>query len=269
MDTITTLPPRTAAADTTILTSYFPVPLLGLVPINAFVLHAAEPVLVDTGMFRTQDDFMRELRSVVELARLRWIWLTHVDADHVGALDRVLAEAPEARVVTTFLGLGKQNLRSELSPDRVFLLNPGERLDVGDRKLLATRPPTYDAPETTAILDEKTGVLFSSDAFGAVLQDPIEEADALAPEDLRRGNILWATIDSPWLHAIDRAAFARALGAVRDLDPDVVLSSHLPPARRLLGRMIDHLEAAVTAPPFMGPNDATLRAAMGPMRTAT
>ena len=38
-----------AAPGIDVLTTNFPVPGLGLVPINAFVLHGAEPVLVDTG----------------------------------------------------------------------------------------------------------------------------------------------------------------------------------------------------------------------------
>ena len=36
-----------AAPDIDVLTSNFPVPGFGLIPINAFVLHAGEPVLVE------------------------------------------------------------------------------------------------------------------------------------------------------------------------------------------------------------------------------
>ena len=39
----------TAAPGIDVLTSSFPIPGFGLVPINAFVLHGPEPVLVDTG----------------------------------------------------------------------------------------------------------------------------------------------------------------------------------------------------------------------------
>ena len=50
-----------AAPDIDVLTSSFPVPGFGLIPINAFVLHAAEPVLVDTGTVVESDDFMDAL----------------------------------------------------------------------------------------------------------------------------------------------------------------------------------------------------------------
>jgi hypothetical protein len=39
----------TAAPDIDVVTSNFPIPGFGVVPINAFVLHGSEPVLVDTG----------------------------------------------------------------------------------------------------------------------------------------------------------------------------------------------------------------------------
>jgi flavorubredoxin len=39
-------------------------------------------------------------------ADVRWIWLTHPDRDHTGALFDLLEAAPQARLVTTFLGAG-------------------------------------------------------------------------------------------------------------------------------------------------------------------
>ena len=52
-----------AAPDIDVLTSTFAVPGFGLIPINAFVLHAAEPVLVDTGAVVESDEFMAALRT--------------------------------------------------------------------------------------------------------------------------------------------------------------------------------------------------------------
>ena len=42
-----------ASPDIDVLTTSFPIPGFGLVPINAFVLHGAEPILVDTGTVMT------------------------------------------------------------------------------------------------------------------------------------------------------------------------------------------------------------------------
>ncbi len=47
-----------AAPGIDVLTTSFAVPGFGLIPINAFVLHAAEPVLVDTGAVVESDEFL-------------------------------------------------------------------------------------------------------------------------------------------------------------------------------------------------------------------
>ena len=42
--------PHQAAPDTVVLPTFHPVPGLGVLPVNAFVIKAKEPVLVDTGL---------------------------------------------------------------------------------------------------------------------------------------------------------------------------------------------------------------------------
>ncbi|MEV2249771.1 hypothetical protein AB0I94_04280 [Streptomyces sp. NPDC050147] len=97
----------------------------------------------------------------------------------------LLVAAPEARVVTTFTGAGIMSCERPLPLDRVFLLNPGQTLDVGDRTLTGFRPPLFDNPATVGFLDGKSGVCFSSDCFGG----PMPSADLAQADDVRR---------SPW-----------------------------------------------------------------------
>jgi glyoxylase-like metal-dependent hydrolase (beta-lactamase superfamily II) len=255
--------------DVDVLTVTFPIPGFGFLPINAFVLHADEPVLIDTGPTLDGegkpliDRFMAALADALDPADIRWIWLTHTDQDHVGALNHVLEAAPRARVVTTFVGAGKMTLFNPLPMDRVLLLNPGQRLDVGDRTLTAFKPPTYDAPETTGFFDHESGVLFSSDSFGALLSSPQADARDLSAEELRDGQILWATVDSPWLHQVGETAFARGLEAIKAFSPRAVFSSHLPPAFEMTERLIETLDAARGAPLFVGPDQQQLEAMLG------
>src|SRR5579862_2073104 len=121
-----------AAPDVDVLTSTATIGGFGSLAINAFVFHGSEPMLVDTGTVIDADDFMVELRSIIDPADLRWIWLSHTDFDHIGALHRLLAENPRLRVITTFFGMGIMGLADPLPVDRVQLVNPGEQITIGE-----------------------------------------------------------------------------------------------------------------------------------------
>lgn len=262
MDTPRMLESRSPLPEIEVLVSYLPVPGYGVLPVNAFVLRAAEPMLVDTGLAALRRDFMESLRSAIDPQDLRWIWLTHTDPDHVGSLREVLAEAPNARVVTTFLGMAKMSLLG-LPVDRVYLLNPGQSLELGDRRIRAMRPPTFDAPETTAFFDEKTRALFSADAFGSLMSRPAENAADIGTSELRDGARTWATVDAPWLATVDEAKLRASLAVIRELEPELILSAHLPPAEGGMTELLcDQIVAARQVPVFEGPDQAALERMM-------
>jgi len=258
---------RRLDADSRLLGAYLPVPGFGVLPVNAYLIRAAQPVLIDTGLAALRKDFMRALRAEIDLRELRWIWLTHTDADHTGSLEAVLAEAPHARLVTSFIGMAKLSLAGG-PVERAYLLNPGQRLDVGDRELLAVRPPTYDAPETTGLFDTRARNFYSADSFGALLPAPAEEAAAIAPETLREGMSTWATIDAPWLALVDEQRFRRSLDAVRKLAPERLLSSHLPPSHGMTETLLSVVDSARGAPAFVGPAQAALERMTAPAQAA-
>ena len=73
--------PYQASPDVHVRPSNFSLPGVGVVPTNAYVLLAEEPVLVDTGIAVDRAEFLDALSSIVDPRALRWVWLTHDDAD--------------------------------------------------------------------------------------------------------------------------------------------------------------------------------------------
>jgi glyoxylase-like metal-dependent hydrolase (beta-lactamase superfamily II) len=250
------------APDVTALTDAAEIPGLGFLPVNAYVVHAAQPMLIDTGMPASRADFLDAVWSAVDPADLRWVYLTHPDRDHTGSLMEVLAAAPQARLVTTFMGMGILSIEYPITPDRVFLLNPGQSLELGDRTVTAFRPPVFDSPATTGIHDSKTGACFTSDCFGAPVATAataeVPDVRDIPADDLLAAQRMWVTVDSPWVAGVDRTRFAASLAPLRALDPSVVLSTHLPPARQAMPQFLEMLASTPDAEAFVGPDQAAL-----------
>lgn len=220
----------------------------GVLTINAFVLDAAEPVLVDTGIGEDADDLLAAVDDAVGLRNLRWLWLTHDDADHTGAVQRVLDAAPQARLVTHGIAALRMSTWWPVPFDRVHAIRPGDRLHVGDRTLRAVAPPLYDNPMSVGLLDESTGSLFSVDSFGAVLAEPTQELEEVPHDVLAGGMLAWALMDSPWSAMVDRAKLHDVLDEVRRLQPTRIFSSHLPAASGAsLERFLDVLASTPDA----------------------
>jgi len=250
--------------DVTVFNDLAEIPGLGFLPVNAFLVHAEQPVVIDTGLGTDDKDFVSWLSEAIDPADVRWIWLTHPDRDHTGGLYDLLDAAPQAKVVTTFIGVGILSTERPLPLDRVHLLNPGQTLDVGDRTLSGLRPPLFDNPATVGVVDHKTGALFSSDCFGAPLPSA-EDASAYDVRDVqaditRSGQLLWASVDSPWVQNVDRTRFQTTVDPIRALDPTTIFSTHLPPARALNPTMLETIEMTPGIDPFVGPDQAALEA---------
>jgi hypothetical protein len=254
----TTCAPYPIGDGITVLPSYLPVPGMGVLPSHAFLVDGPEPMLVDAGPGGAQATFQQALGSLIDPDELRWLWLTHTDPDHVGSLAWLLESAPNLRVVTTYLAVGKLSMHLPVPLDRVLWVNPGTTVELNGRRLHALRPPTFDAPETVAFHDHATSTFFSADSFGALLHQPSANADDLTPGDLADGMTLWSTIDSPWVTHTNSAHFAQTLDDVRRLGPTRVLSSHLPPAEGMVDTLIDTLATVPGRQPWIGPDQHAL-----------
>lgn len=249
--------PFAATPDVHVIPTYWPVSEDSVLTINAFLLHAAEPVLVDTGAGVVSDGFVEALGSILPVERLGWIWITHEDLDHTGSLERVLRLAPEAKVVASASAVTRIEFERPLDAERHHPISPGETLVLGDRVLGAWQPPLFDSPATTGFLDRRSGALFSCDCFGASLPGVAEarvHSTADLPEDMvANGQLSWAQSDSPWVTLLDEDGLARMLRRIRVLHPTVVLSSHAAPIPEAhIERALATLSRAAAADPAAG-----------------
>jgi flavorubredoxin len=258
--------PHQLTSDIEVLPAHFPIPGMGFLPVNAFVIKATEPVLVDTGMGMDSEAFMKALRSVINPQDLRWVWLTHDDADHTGSLRKVLEAAPAARLAVNALAMLRMSSAWQVPMERVYWLNSGDSIRVGDRRLTAVRPPLFDNPTTIGIYDDKSEAFFSADFFGGIIPSPAQNADDVTEGDLAQGMISWASADSPWVHMVQPREYSRELDRIRQLAPKIISSAHLPPARGKTGHFLELLAKVPASTPFVVPNQTALEQILAQIR---
>jgi flavorubredoxin len=261
--------PRQLLPDIHILPAHMPILSMGFLPVNAFVIKAKEPVLVDTGMGKDSEEFMSALKSIIDPQELRWLWLTHDDGDHTGSIQKVLEAAPSVKLAANALAVLRLGATWPVPLQRVYWLNPGDSIDVGDRKLTAVRPPLFDNPCTIGIYDNKSEALFSADCFGAIIPSPAQNADDVKPDDLVRGMMGWATADSPWIHMVEPSKFGQSHDGIRKISPKMIFSSHLPPARGKIEQFLELLARLPASPPFVAPDQAVLEQVWDQMRSGS
>jgi flavorubredoxin len=248
----THVPPTQIAADTWVIHSIQPAlgqPLF--VYLNSMVILGAQPMIVDTGTIANRDQWLKDAFSLVEPEDVRWIFLSHDDVDHTGNLDETLSACPNARIVCNWAMVERHTNCFDFPLDRCHWIMDGEALDVGDRTLLAMRPPVYDSPTTRGLFDPTTGVYWAVDTFATPLPDPQMGIADLDREFWDEGLALFALgAVSPWLSMVDEAKYGRYVDGVQGLDITTIAACHTPVIE---GSFIDRAFARIRALPSLGP----------------
>jgi len=246
--------PYKVGSDVYVLPTSIEIPGAGHLMINAFVLLAEEPVLIDSGLGIDTPDFMAALGSIIPPTDLRWIWLTHDDADHTGSIQAVAEAAPKARLAMNAFAAMRMSTWWPVPMERIYAIRPGDEIDAGDRKLQAIAPPVFDNPMSTGVFDTSTGTLFPVDAFGAFIPELTENADEIPEEALTQGMVGWGISDSPWTRLVDTDRFDVELERLRRLKPSRIFSSHLPAAGANIDRFLDVVRMLPSVEPELPPD---------------
>ncbi len=135
------------------------------VSINSYVLLDEKNVIVDLSCELMSERYIHKLKEVVDLEKVDYIILNHMEPDHTGALPEIRAQVPNA----VFLGTAKAceiaanfyDLR-----DNFRVVEDGEELKIGKRTLRFYSIPFVHWPETMATYAVEDQILFPCDAFG-------------------------------------------------------------------------------------------------------
>ncbi|OMC57581.1 MBL fold metallo-hydrolase [Mycobacterium sp. IS-836] len=146
---------------------------------NQFLLTGEQPFLFHCGMRQLFPLVSAAIAKVIPLERLRWISFAHIEADECGAMNALLAAAPQAEVIHGPLAC---MLSLNDMCDRPPVV-AGDVHDIGGHRLRFI--PTPHVPhnwESGLWFDETTSTLLAGDLLTHTGQCPaLTESDCIAP----------------------------------------------------------------------------------------
>jgi flavorubredoxin len=150
---------------------------------NQFLLTGDEPFLFHCGMRQLFPLVSAAIAKVIPVEQLRWISFAHIEADECGAMNMLLAAAPQAQVIHGPLACMLSLTDMCDRPPVVSGTEPGDTHDIGGHRLrfIAT-PHVPHNWESGLWFDETTSTLLAGDLLTHTGQCPaLTESDCIAP----------------------------------------------------------------------------------------
>ena len=203
--------------------------------INSVVIQGEEPLLIDTGSPRNRRAWLEDAFSLVEPRSVKWVFISHEDADHVGNLDQVMQACPNATLVCSWALMERYTNAFTFPLERCRWMDDGVTFNAGDHEMAVVRPPLYDSPTTRGLFDAKTGVYWASDCFATPV--PGGEGAVSFPRDVAdlddefwiHGMTMFAfNALAPWLRLVDQDRFAAEVRRFSDMPISTIVSAHSP-----------------------------------------
>jgi len=220
--------PVALAPETFLITNLYPAGPSVFLPVCSMLIRGAQPVIIDTGAPIHRELWLEQMFTLVDPEDVRWIFLSHDDGDHTGALYEVLERCPQATLIANFFTTERLALESGLPLDRMIWREQGDVIEIGDRRLRLIVPPIFDGPTTRGVLDESTGAMWAVDSFAAMTTGQGFACGDI-PVDLYDETFsLLNSLISPWHQWLDPRRYDAHIASVQELEPSVVANAHGP-----------------------------------------
>lgn len=185
---------------------------------NSFLIDDEEPLLFHTGLRKLFPSTLAAIRTVMPVERLRWAGGSHFESDEFGALNDVLAAAPEATGFGAHVGV--LTCLNDFAVRAPRALMPGEEFSIGSRRLQWMYTPHVPHGWDCGILfDHSTKTLLCGDLFTQAGSDmpPVTESEILTASEGMRGMMDY------FAHGREMPAILESLA---DLGPELLACQH-------------------------------------------
>lgn len=132
---------------------------------NSYLIQDEKVALIDTVWQPFDEEFVKNLKKVIDLKKIDYIIANHAEVDHSGGLPELMKEIPGTPIYCTANGV--KSLKGHYHEDWNFqVVKTGDTLDLGEGKLIFIEAPMLHWPDSMFEYYTKDAILFSNDAFG-------------------------------------------------------------------------------------------------------
>jgi flavorubredoxin len=210
---------------------------------NQYLVADDEPLLFHSGPRGLFPVVSEAVAAVVPVEKLRYVGLSHFEADECGALNEFLAVAP--RAVPVCSGIAAMVSVDDVATRKARALADGEVLELGRHRVRwIDTPHVPHGWECGYLFEETTRTLLCGDLFtqGGAEHAPVTESDILGPSEAMRAGLDY------FAHGKDTR---RSLERLAALDPTTLACMHgsawSGDGRGLLLALADALQGAPVA----------------------
>jgi flavorubredoxin len=129
---------------------------------HQYLLLGDEPILVHTGSVQQAETLIPQLKDVLAGRTLKYIFISHFEADECGGLSLILKHFPEVRPICS--EVTARQLSGFGITNNIIIKKPGEKLISNGYELeFINYPSEMHLWEGLLLMENKRGIFFSSD----------------------------------------------------------------------------------------------------------
>ncbi len=191
---------------------------------NAFLITGEKNVLIDTVHAPFFEEYLSNIRSIVDISKIDYLIMNHTEPDHSGSVAKLLEINPN---ITVYCTTAAKMYLSAITNEsfKCVVVKQGDKLDIGGRELEFIVAPLLHWPDSmfTWMPSEKT--LFTCDFLGAHFCEPTMLDSGIHYEDKYLGEFryYYDGIFSPF-----KPYVLAGLDKIKDLPVEMVCPSHGP-----------------------------------------
>ncbi len=132
---------------------------------NSYLIQDDKNILIDAVYTPFADEFIENLKKIIELEKIDYIIVNHSEPDHSGAIGKLMEYIPNAPIYCT--ASGAKALKGQYHKDWNFVVvKNGDTLSVGNDEIIFIEAPMMHWPDTMMCYLKNEKILFSNDVFG-------------------------------------------------------------------------------------------------------